>query len=451
MHNHAFRWWAIGVAVAIAVFAAYISLVPFDFAAPPTGMTVGDLLRARLETSVRSLDNLVANALMFVPFGLAGAAALVGAGTRRTSLATALILGASLALSAAIEFGQVFVVRRTPSIVDMAAQTLGTLLGIGTWMVLGGRARALIDAYGAGERRALEVALTIYAAIQFLVMLGPFGVTMGPDLVANDVRAAGAALNPFDASAFRLDVLRPAVTNWLHAIPVGVLAAIAGRPAGTRRAAAPALAVAAIFYAACEAVQVLAHWRAVDVVGLVASISGAVTGVVLTIVRLPMEGAPSPTRGQIQGWTIAGLVTFAGVYSVYNLAPFDFVLSRDLTEARIGGVLAPPFRSYYANPEFKAIRDLLLKVGLALPLGVIFQLGIRPLLGRHDRIAAAAWLFLTAAFFTLIEFGQALLPGRYPDNTDIILATAGVSIGMLISGPFGQPVPDAGNLEPGTQ
>jgi glycopeptide antibiotics resistance protein len=75
-------------------------------------------------------------------------------------------------------------------------------------------------------------------------------------------------------------------------------------------------------------------------------------------------------------------------------------------------------------------------MSMTLPIGFFLD----RLLGFHDerarRLLTMAALLAAGLFFAAVEAGQALLPSRYPDNTDILLAVVGVWLGLRLSRPF---------------
>jgi VanZ family protein len=127
----------------------------------------------------------------------------------------------------------------------------------------------------------------------------------------------------------------------------------------------------------------------------------------------------------------------ASLYVSYNLTPFDFAFSRQTMGDRLDVFSRVPFHGYYQNPEFKALRDALTKICLALPFGLLFQLRFRPDARQHRRIWIAGWLIVTTLFFTGVEIGQVFVPSRFPDNTDVLLAIGGVWLGIRAARPFG--------------
>jgi VanZ family protein len=437
--ERALRGWWIALTLAIAAFAAYISLVPFGFVHPPPGMSAIDAVRARLETHVGSKSNLLANGLMFVPFGLFGLAIFVDEQSRwwRWLLAGACVLMASMTLSITIEAAQAFVPGRTPSVIDVMAQTAGTIVGGLAWRGLAHEIRSLVTRYAAGSRRALETAFVAYGLSQFVLLLEPFDISVEPEDLVHKYRAGEIVWNPLRSSALHLAEMTSVLADMSLAIPVGMMMALVGTPAGTRRSISTALAAGAVFYAAGEFAQCFVRGRTADIVDLLANIAGMAVGVMLTaIVAVPRhEGRPSPGP-QRQRWAIAAIIFASLFYVAYNWAPFDFQVTREMVTTRAGLLAGVPFFGYYVNPEFKAMRDLLTKVSMALPFGLIVHFGFRPDRSRYPRFVAAGWLLAGSMFFAAVEVGQVFLPSRYPDDTDILIAVVSMWLGIHVARPF---------------
>jgi VanZ family protein len=127
------------------------------------------------------------------------------------------------------------------------------------------------------------------------------------------------------------------------------------------------------------------------------------------------------------------LAVMTGLYVVYNWSPFDFTWSSAMVDARASRLWAVPFAGYYQNAEFKALSDATVKLCLSAPFGILIQM----LIGRPARSAASiAVVAVAAIFFAVVEAGQLLLPSRFPDNTDVLLATGGVLAAMHLTRRF---------------
>ncbi|MNC86388.1 VanZ like family protein [compost metagenome] len=105
-------------------------------------------------------------------------------------------------------------------------------------------------------------------------------------------------------------------------------------------------------------------------------------------------------------------------------------MSSAVISERLPLLLQPPFLSYYVNSEAQAVRDALIKLLMTLPVGMLAHLVLPAPAAPSRRLATAFFLTLCAMFFAGVELGQLTIPSRYPDNTDVLLAMAGVSAGL---------------------
>jgi VanZ family protein len=375
---------------------------------------------------------------MLVPFGFFGTAALAGAapGVARRALACAVVLSVSLVLSVTIETLQVFVPRRTPSLADIQAQAVGTAIGAFAWAALGRECGALLARFASGSRRALEAVLAGYAAIRYLLLLGPLDVSVGLPELARKFRTGGVVLNPLASPALRWEQVPALLSDVVLAAPVGVLAMIAATPPGTRRRVPSAVFYGGLFFLSAEIAQLFVRSRRADVADLAANALGVAAGALLAAAVTTRVVGARQARPASHAVLTGGIVVAALLYAAYNLSPFDFTFSRAQVASRAGMLAGVPFHAYYVNQEFKALADLFLKVSLALPLGVLFQMRWRPDDSPFRRSLVTGWLVVSAAFFSAVEVGQVFLPSRFPDNSDIILGVGAVWLGMRLARPF---------------
>jgi glycopeptide antibiotics resistance protein len=192
-----------------------------------------------------------------------------------------------------------------------------------------------------------------------------------------------------------------------------------------------------LYFLLGELAQLFVRSRVADVVDLSANVCGVVIGVMLMSALTSRTVSGQRSLRTAQAWLTAALALSALFYVLYNLSPFNFTFSRAQVAGRAGMLLRVPFAGYYQNPEFKALADACIKIAIALPFGVLFQLGWQPDKNRFGRLLQSGWLVLTGIFFAAVEVGQVFLPSRYPDDTDILLAVLAVWIGMRVTRPFG--------------
>jgi VanZ family protein len=431
----ALRGWCAALAALTAAFAAYISLVPFNFTLP-AGTTVYDAFRQALEADLHSRSNFAGNVLLFTPIGFFGGGALFPGPSRRAGrlvAAVALLVG-SLAWSGAIEFVQVLVPGRTPSLADVIAQTSGVLAGMAAWRLLSKDIQRWADGRRAERgHTALEVGLLVFAAGRTVAMLLPLDVTLDLGLLAEKYRGGRIVLDPMQSPALSMAVLPSVLADVAFAMPIGVLACVAGMPPGRRRSAAPALLMASLFVGTVEAAQVVVVSRTADVVDWLASVIGVAAGVWLTTWALPRR-LPEPSRRRALAF--AGLAGSLGFCVLYNWSPFDFDVSAGAIRSRLPMLFGVPFHGYYENPELQAVGELLVKIGLGVPIGVFLGWWVRASFEPYRRLAVSLGVVSAAIFLAGVEAGQILLASRYPDNTDILLGLTGVLAGLFVGRRF---------------
>jgi VanZ family protein len=273
-------------------FAVWGSLFPFDFHAVPWSDAVASFWSPwEVPASRWSLSDLVSNVLLFVPIGLFGAAAvhpgrragppLQGGRAARLKSSPytgmAFVLFGSLALSTSIELAQAFVSWRTPSVVDVGAETIGAVCGIATWSVIWRRLDALVASGAQVLRRSPigERLLLAYCVIFTAAWLVPADFTLRPNEIA-DKYAHKRLLLPFTpapdaSSAGDLTVIGAA------ALPIGVAATLCGCCGGARRSLSSAALIATTFLVGLEAAQIFVFSRTTDATALiVASVAAAV-------------------------------------------------------------------------------------------------------------------------------------------------------------------------------
>jgi VanZ family protein len=193
------------------------------------------------------------------------------------------------------------------------------------------------------------------------------------------------------------------------------------------------LLVTALFFVV-EGVQVLILSCRADAFEFIVNAAGGITGAWLAsmTIRLPDERKALPTVRSGSLLPAIGLAAAVLFYAIYNWSPFNFDFSPAIIRDRIGDLTGTPFYGYYVNPQFKALADALTKISLGVPIGLFLQMWLAAQAMLYTRVASAAALFLTAIFLTVVEAGQVVLPTRYPDDTDIILAFIGVVFGMWL-------------------
>jgi VanZ family protein len=204
------------------------------------------------------------------------------------------------------------------------------------------------------------------------------------------------------------------------AAPIGALALLAWSGRHARRSVPAALTLSVLYVGLLEASQVFIVSRVADTTDLISGSLGAALGIFVTARFVPLTGASRPATGLYSRTLIAVGVVLA--YVAYNWSPFDFVLSGELVRRRLETITWVPFYSYYENPELTAAVTLVTKMCIAAPVGIAAAIGLSEPSGPFRRVQWFLCGIGALVLFTVVEVGQLLLPGRYPDITDIFIS-----------------------------
>ena len=424
------------LALSAIAFVIYGSLLPLDFRPLPLASAWQEFRVSvvAIPSSRISRSDVLANILLFVPIGFLLAGSLLLDRTRRfgNAGATAVIVPMSFGVSLVAEFLQTFTEGRVSSPVDMAAQTLGCLIGIAAWALTGARlttwSRQTI--VSSGKDRLTRV-LTLIAVGWLFVKLAPFDITVDLGDLAQRVRAGKIAVTPLRDSggtlAWKLwDVLAEAA----GAIPLGAASLVAFNN-GRHRTPAAAFAVGATLVVIVEVAHVFLRSHSAIATDALCGALGVGLGVWIATQVLPHAEetfASPPSRG-VSAPAVALFAVWCAVLCGYHWLPYDFVVASTDIRRKLARVSLLPFAGYGAGSYLNAFNDLLVKASLAIPLGVTAAfVDRRP----PSPVRTAGWLLVGVGVFGMLEFGQLFLPTRIPDPTDVLVGAAGMYLGLRL-------------------
>ena len=425
------------MAVAVAAFAIYASLIPFEFRSVPLEQAADwfqrMVLTSRPEHTSRS--NYLANALLFVPigFGLSGALLF----DRRRSIALLSVpvtLALSLAVSLTAEFLQIFVPGRIVSRADVTAQTLGCVAGIAAWMLAGDRlTRWLRTASDRQRGDRIARALSAYAAVWTFVSLAPFDLTVDLGTIANRYRRGLISLVPFTGAAEPSSrLIWDVLATTLSAVPLGALGLVGWTGLGVRRHSAAAFVFGAMFVVLMEAAQIFIRSHAADMTDVLFGGLGVALGVWLGRRALLHRQAIAALPPRALSWrALLILLAWCGVLCAYHWLPYDFGLDPDTVRRKLGRMSLVPFVGYWSGSDLNTFKNVLVKLALSVPFGIVASFVV----GRHvasRAVETAGWMMVAACVFGAIEAGQLLLPSRTPDPSDVLVSVVGSAAGLWI-------------------
>ena len=426
---------------AYVLFVWYGSLVPLNFSPIPFDEAVRRFREAPYITmGVAERTDFIANILLFVPVAYFLLAALR---TDRRSRILDVLVGLAVlplftGLSMAIEFTEMYFPGRTLSFNDVLAQTLGGVIGTGSWISVGRAITAWMREVAAERERTALVAqlLLAYVVLFTIAQLAPLNLTLNLSELAAKFRQGRIILIPFSFeyaswTAMAWDHLWDVMLN----VPLGAAATLVGMSAGRRRAPAQALALGVLAVGAIECGQVFVNSRFADVTDVLKGALGVAIGIAATS-RLSLEGPEVSERGLDRAALVArlGLVAWIIALIGYHWNPFEFTFDRERVALGLRAISAVPLTHHYWSQEFHAFTEMLRKALLALPLGALLY-PAWPDRGRSYVPRLRTTLAVVGGFGLLfvIELGQVFLPGRLPDITDVMIGDIGIMIGLWLA------------------
>jgi VanZ family protein len=124
-------------------------------------------------------------------------------------------------------------------------------------------------------------------------------------------------------------------------------------------------------------------------------------------------------------------IVWCMILCAYHWLPYDFGVDSTIIRGKLASLSLLPFVGYRGGSDLNAFTDLLTKLALSTPLGVIAAFVI-----RRGRVATsmlvAGWVLLAACIFGTVEIGQLFLPSRTPDVTDVLVGVSGTAIGLAL-------------------
>jgi len=118
------------------------------------------------------------------------------------------------------------------------------------------------------------------------------------------------------------------------------------------------------------------------------------------------------------------------VIALSQWMPYDFSSNRGMIRAKIAALSFVPFGGYVGGSDLNALNDLLVKLALAAPVGVLAAFIHRRRSLPALTVPIALGLF--TALFTIVEAGQLFLPTRSPDPTDVAVGVLGALGGLFL-------------------
>jgi VanZ family protein len=329
---------------------------------------------------------------LWIPLTFLSLACLADGKQWRVGLAwTPVVSAAGLALSVAVEFLQVFLPARSPSVVDVASQTAGGLAGAALWLSVG---PMLV-----GWSRRLGGALPLYVVLLLFLHLLPCDLSLSPAELVRKARRGLIVVWPLwtnDVEIVRL--VEKALQQVVLFAPLGWLLARGelGRAHGRRAFVLGLVAVAGL-----EALHLIVVGRYFDTRDILAGWAGLTLGWQLANLE--------------RRWLASHCVFAAWIALVVVLGwlPFDF-------QSRPDAPFRLPFADYQEGDYLHVLDQAVGKFLTFVPGGAWMAWRWRR---GWTAVGTAAGLA------ALVEIGQIFLPGRFFSVSDVIVEVLGAAAG----------------------
>jgi glycopeptide antibiotics resistance protein len=417
-----------GLALSL-LLVVYGSLVPLDFVSRDWAGVVAVLQATQWpEAGTLSRTDVAVNVMLMTPVAFLWRA--LQSADRSWVAAALRVVGiwlCCLALSLGVELAQFYFPPHTPSLVDVAAQSLGAVVGLVVHRLAGGTVLRWLEGWWAqesGSAFALRL-LHGWLAVLLLFSLMPLDLSISPAELYQKFKQGRVTLLPFTDLPHEPALLAyELVTDIALWLPVGALWALLGRTLPQ------VLWRGLLLSAAVELAQVPVISRVSSITDVLSGALGCVIGAVLLAGASARRGA-GPPHDPRADWLTAfqawALVMLAAIWY-----PFDIDASPDGIQRRWLAAQQLPFAGYLAGADFHAMNEMVRKPLMFLPLGLLWagHVAHRGIWYRHGLVRLG--LVICGLMAVLVEAGQLLLVAKVADFTDLALECLGGWAGLLL-------------------
>jgi len=423
------------LAVVYGVFVVYGSLVPLDFKYHSFDKALSQFLKTPyLLLHIWNRADLVANLLLYIPLTFFAMGALTREGRRPgRGLVGLCVVIAGCALAVAVEFAQIFFPPRTVSLNDILAEAVGSVVGVGLWILFGQRLTAWVRRLGRlRNRRRLAIhILTGYVVALAVYELYPFDFVLSMDELLEELRGGKLHVMPL-ADWDHLSLLAVAVKAGVL-VPVGYLCALTGFGRGRLPRIA---AIGGLFALAVQCLHVFIYTRWSSTTDVLLGALGAAAGGWLASRFGPVAGRPvaQTPLWRAVSWSGRLALAIGGAAAIlwYKWQPFAWQWPKEgVLSAAIGWVRIPFYCQYY-NTEFQATLQVTQDFGAPLILALL----LTSVLGKWG--TAGRWVagITAGGIAAAAEAGQMFFPPRVPDLTTMMIAGVGAAVGVFLHDRF---------------
>jgi VanZ family protein len=413
---------------------SYASLLPFQYNGLTPSAALADLAAAPLgPIGHPGHSDWLLNLVLYIPLGLTITGRLTDGLSygmpRLPGYLTAWLLASAAAL--VIELAQLFFAPRLATLLDVLAASVGALLGVALWASGRFHLIALWHDIRRGGRSALRSAAFLYLIGYLAFCLFPYDfIGSSPELTG---RLASEQTGLWLAAEGCGDGLRCLGLLTLQALGLAPLGMILGMSSMPSRAGAVLVGlVGLVLGAAVELGHLLLQWGVAQGLSGLARAAGLIGG--FWLIRALRSTALDGLRPFVRPLVL----TVTPLY-LWAVLRFDGVLGgtwlpRQKGIQKLAETSFLPFYYHYFTGRTAALTSLMSNVVIYGLIGLglwLWSRGSRPPPER-PMIGLAALLALGLSL--LSELSKAMLDGRHPDPTNVLIAVLSAPAAMLAAG-----------------
>jgi glycopeptide antibiotics resistance protein len=349
------------------------------------------------------ISDIVQNILLFAPFGFLGYFSLIHKSSRLKKLA---IVAMGAALSASVEFLQMFSVARWPAFSDVEFNTLGTALGLAAAVAF---KKSVLGFKSNPEARRFLDAESAFPAFIFLSLTvvgcwAPFDFTLYFGLFRD--RADSMLFDPIRFSSPDDELI-----SFIRYLLTTLFVCRMADEAGLRRPVAKGALLMAVLGVLLELSQIFVQSRSPGLQDSLVALAGIAGGGIV------WHFPGFHLRPRV--WAVVGGVAVLASAFAGGFYPYHFIKT-------YSGFNWIPFLPRAERNTLVALGEFVENAMVFFPLGFLLAY-FRPL-KRHFTAAA----LLAGGMALGVEILQGYFPGRYADVTDAIGAVLGALAGGLV-------------------
>lgn len=423
------RWRLILFSVGFAIFVVYGSLVPLQLNAMSIAQAIDTFSDMdKFDASIVNRADWFTNFLLMMPLYYTLLLLQCHKSMSLEKLAYMLVVFFAICgLSILIEFVQLFVDQRITSFKDVYAQAFGMILVALIYLPTRHKAHKLLVQSASHEPADKW---EIYAIVGMLIFaiysLMPFDLSMSISEIGRKWASGRINTIPFyELSQHPMQGSISLVTD--IAIWFAIMACYVKSAKHNLRHKAVQLVLIA---SAIELAQLAVLSRYTDVTDIVAAIFGVLLAIKVFSDRISRSHSASTPTGSTR---IVYLLLAAAAYYFVLLTVVTYpmhIVDRSQFSANLAGFFSLPFGAYWQGDPFTAITQLMRKIVVFIPIGVLFRYLVvtTPLKGARLLLAA---LFLLALTFSL-EIVQLAIVDTVASVSDSLLNLLGLWLGIQI-------------------